>query len=285
MQSTIKQLRFKFIITGIIAILLGIIYFPILIWMWQRWFAADSYYGHAPLIPIVSGVLIWLKRKELAQIKLQSSKKGLILIIVGILICIFSAFTRIYFSSAYSLLIIIFGIVLYFFGKKFTYIIIFPLLFLIFIFPAPLAVIESTTLKMKLFVTQISFMIIQFLGVSAVREGSTVFMQNTSVVVGDPCSGLRSVISLSALSILYTYIVRSSYTKKAILFLSSIPIAILANLIRTTLTLLIANSYGNEIIENKYLHEGFGLMVFIIALFALLLLGKVLGCRILPKDS
>lgn len=85
-------------------------------------------------------------------------------------------------------------------------------------FPAPVAFIEATTLKMKLLVVQISVFTIQFLGVPALREGSTVYMQNTSVVVGDPCSGLRSLISLSALSILFAYIVKSSYIRKTVLF-------------------------------------------------------------------
>ncbi len=264
--------------------LLGLIYYPIFIWIWQRWFAADSYYTHGPLIPIVSIVLVWLKRKNFSKVQIQSSNLGLWLIIAGILIHIVSAFARIYFTSAYSFLIIILGLILFFFGKKVTRIVIFPLAFLLFMIPFPVSVIEATTLKMKLFVAQMSVGIIQLFDISAVREGSMVYMQNTSVIVGDPCSGLRSIISLSALSILFAYIVHASYTKKAILFISSIPIAIIANVIRTTLTLLIANFYGNEIITNKYLHNGFGLMVFIIAFLGLFFIGKILKCKIIQRD-
>lgn len=270
---------------SLITLLLTFMYHPVLIWMWQRWFAADSYYAHGPLIPIVSAVLIWLKRKTIAVTRIQSSNLGLVLLIFGLLVHISSAFTRIYFSSAYSLFIVIVGLLLYFFGKQFTRVIIFPICFFLFMFPAPVAFIEATTLKMKLFVAQVSVFIIQILGVPALREGSTVFMQSTSVVVGDPCSGLRSLISLSALSILFAYIVKSSYSRKIALFLSSVPIAIIANIIRTTATLMIANSYGNAIIENKFIHEGFGLMVFVIAFLFLFLTGRLLGCRIVPKGS
>lgn len=270
---------------SLITILLVVIYYPVFIWMWQRWFAADSYYAHGPLVPIVSAVLIWLKRKTFSEVQVQSSNFGLGVLIFGLFVHISSALARIYFSSAYSLFIVLLGLSLYFFGKQFTRVIIFPLGFLLFMFPAPVAFIEATTLKMKLFVAQVSVFIIQLLGVPALREGSTVYMQNTSVVVGDPCSGLRSLISLSALSILFAYIVKSSYMRKIMLFLSSVPIAITANMIRTIATLLIANSYGNAIIENKFIHEGFGLMVFVIAFIGLFLTGRLLGCRLVPKNS
>jgi exosortase len=283
--------RLKFLISGakisLILLLLGFIYHPTFIWMWGRWFAADSYYAHGPLIPIVSVVLIWLKLKRLRKLvtaQVVSSKLGLGFLLVGLLLHIASASTRVYFSSAYSLLFVLIGLVLYFFGKEATRIILFPLCFLLLMVPAPMAVIAASTLKMKLFVAHISVSIIQFSGVSAVREGSMVYMPNTSIVVGDPCSGLRSLISLSALGILYAYIVRASYLKKVSLFLISIPVAIIANMIRTTAILFIANSYGNKIVTDGFLHEGFGLMVFVIAFAGLFLAGRLLGCRISQGD-
>ncbi len=269
---------------GFILLLLGFIYHPVFIWMWQRWFAANSYYAHGPLIPIISGVLIWLKRQKLANTSVMSSKLGLGLLIAGLLLHAVSGFARVYFSSAYSLFIVLLGLVLYLFGREITRVILFPLCFLVFMIPAPMAVVASTTLKMKLFTARISVLIIQFFGVSAVREGSMVYMPNTSIVVGDPCSGLRSLISLSALGLLYAYMAKASYSRKALLFLASIPAAIIANTIRTTATLLIANSYGERIVTDGFLHEGFGLMVFIIAFVGLFLAGKLLGCQISQKD-
>jgi exosortase len=268
-----------------IIFLLGILYYPVLICMSQRWFSADSYYTHGPLIPIISLILIWVKRQKIAKIPIGSSKLGIWLIIAGLALHIISALTRVYFTSAYSLLIIIIGMVFYFGGKNLAVAIMFPLCFLLFMIPAPIAIIESTTLKMKMFTAQMSVSIIQLIGTSVIREGSTVYMPNTSVVVDDPCSGLKSLISLLALGILSAYIVKASYTRKAILFLLSIPIALLANTVRTMSMLLIANAYGNKIITNKVLHEGFGLMVFIIAFAGLFIAGRLLGCQISQNDT
>ena len=268
-----------------ILLLLILIYYPIFVWMWQRWFATDSYYSHGPLIPVVSIALIWLRRQKLANASVTSSKLGLGLLVAGLILHIASASARVYFSSAYSFLIVLLGLILYSFGREVTRVIFFPLCFLIFMIPAPMAVVSASALKMKLFTAHISVSIIQLFGTPAVREGSMVHMPNTSTVVGDPCSGLRSLISLTALGVLYAYIVKASYPRKAVLLLSSIPIAVIANMIRTVAVLLIANSYGNEIITDGVLHKGFGLMVFVIAFAGLFLAGRLLGCRIPQKDT
>ena len=81
--------------TSLIILILGFIYYPTFIWMWQRWFAADSYYAHGPLIPVVSGVLIWLRRRELAKTPVMSSKLGLGILLAGLLLHVASAVTRI----------------------------------------------------------------------------------------------------------------------------------------------------------------------------------------------
>lgn len=270
---------------SLLLLLLAFIYYPTFIWMWQRWFAPDSYYAHGPLVPVASLTFLWLKRHELAQISRSSSKLGLGLLFAGLSLHSLSALFQIYFTSAYSFFIVLLGLVLFLLGRRLTLSIIFPLCFLLFMIPAPIAIIEASTLKMKFFTAHISVFIVHLLGTPVIREGSTVYMSNTNIVVGDPCSGLRSLISLSALTILYVYIVKASFIRKLWLFLISIPIALLANIIRTTATLIIANHYGDKIVTDGFIHQAFGLMVFIIAFAGLFLVGKILGCRLAQKDT
>lgn len=270
---------------SLLLVLLAFIYYPTFIWMWQRWFAADSYYAHGPLIPIVSFALFWNKRRELSQIPISSSKLGLGLLFTGLVLHILSALFRIYFTSAYSFFIVLLGLTLYLLGKKLTLAFIFPIFFLLFMIPAPIALVEASTLRMKFLTAHVSVFIIQILGIPVIREGSTVFMPNTNIVVGDPCSGLKSLISLSALAILYVYIVKASFFRKSLLFLISIPIALGANIIRTTATLIIANYYGDKIVTDGFLHQAFGLMVFVIAFAGLFLAGRILGCRLTQKGT
>jgi exosortase len=151
--------------------------------------------------------------------------------------------------------------------------------------PAPMQFIAATTLQMKLFAAHIAAIVVQFLGIPLVREGSVVHLSNEMIVIGDPCSGLRSLISLTALGMLYAYLAKGSYPKRIALFLSSIPIAIIANIIRVIGVIVVANFYGNRIVTDGLLHEGFGLSVFAIALAGLILAGRTLGCQIFRKDT
>jgi exosortase/archaeosortase family protein len=84
---------------------------------------------------------------------------------------------------------------------------------------------------------------------------------------------------------LYAYIVKASYPRKVSLLLISIPVAIIANMLRTTATLLIANSYGDRIVTDGFLHEAFGLMVFVIAFVGLFTAGRLLGCQLSQEDT
>ncbi|MBC8234526.1 exosortase/archaeosortase family protein [bacterium] len=270
---------------GFIVLLLVVIYYPTAGWMWTRWFWADSYYSHGPLIPLVSGVLIWLKRRELAEAQISYSKPGIFILSAGLFLHLLSALVFIQSISGFSLPIVMIGLVLYLFGWEITRIVLFPLGFLFFIAPAPLQFIAATTLKMKLFAAHISAIAVQLLGIPMVREGSIVHLSNTTITVGDPCSGLRSLISLTALGVLYAYLAQSSYPKRVALVLASIPIAIIANIIRVIGVIVVANSYGNRIVTDGLVHDAFGFSVFVIALAGLILTGRILGCQILKKDT
>jgi len=95
---------------------------------------------------------------------------------------------------------------------------------------------------------------------------------------------LRSLIALSALGALYAYIVNGSNIKRLTLFLISIPIALISNIIRIIAILIIANSYGSKIVTEGFLHKGFGFMVFIIAFAGLFLAGRLLKCQLRIND-
>lgn len=270
---------------GFIALLLAVIYYPTVGWMWTRWFGGDSYYSHGPLIPLVSGALLWLKRRELAATQISSSKLGLFILSAGLLFHLLSALMFIQSISGFSLPIVIIGLVLYLFGWEFARITLFPLGFLFFIAPAPMQFIAIITFKMKLFASHLAAIAVQLLGIPLVREGSIVHLSNTTIVIGDPCSGLRSLISLTALGILYAYLAKTSYSKRIALVLASIPIAIIANIVRVIGVIVVANFYGDRIVTDGLVHEAFGFSVFVIALAGLILTGRLLGCQIFKRDT
>ena len=115
------------------SITLGLVllaYTPTFLWMWDRWFVRDSYYSHGILIPFISLYLIWNKRSDLRKIPKESSPWGFRIFLLGVICHLISAALRVYFSSGFSLIVMLLGLVLHFFGKRVLNHVFFPIIFL-----------------------------------------------------------------------------------------------------------------------------------------------------------
>ena len=250
-------------------------YVPSFVWMWQRWFARDSYYSHGILIPFVSGFFIWQLRDELRKIPLSRSAWGMPCIALGLLIHLGSSILRVYFTSAFSFLIVLYGLVLHFYGERLFRRIFFPLIFLIFMMPLPLVVIVNISFKMKLFAADIATRIINSIGLLAIREGSVIKMEHSYVIVDDICSGLRSLISLAALGSIFAYWLKAGWVRRAALLISTVPIAVIANVGRVVFLAFVSEIWGSKI-ATGIVHDISGFLVFAIAFILLLLVTKIL---------
>jgi len=252
-----------------------IAYIPTFIWMVNRWLAKDTYYSHGFLIPLIALFIVWLKREGLGQIKIKASNLGWLFFACGIFIHAVSALWRIYFTSGFSIILVIAGLVLLFLGKKQLRQLMFPITFLIFMIPLPLAAIANISFKLKIFAAYISTIIINKLGVPAIRDGSVIKTMHSYLIVEDPCSGIRSLIALIALGALMAYFSKTSKLKKGLLFLSSIPIALSSNIVRIVSLSLASEMYGPKAATGLF-HEIMGVSVFVFAFFGLLLISKIL---------
>jgi len=258
-------------------VILGVLaaYLPIFFWMWDRWFAEDSYYSHGILVPFITGYLIWLKRNELAKWPRESSPLGMPLIIGGIFIHILSSLLRVYFLSLFSLIPVILGFVLFFYGSKILKKILFPILFLMFMMPLPLVVIVNLSFNLKLYAADMAKGVLQGMGFHVIREGSSIIMPHASIVVEDVCSGLRSLISLAALGSVFAYWMKGSFLKKVFIFLSTVPVAILTNVIRIVFVSFVAEVYGGSYAVG-FIHDLSGLLVFVLAFGMMYVLVKLI---------
>jgi exosortase len=245
----------------IVGLFVLLIYVPAFLWMWDRWFARDSYYSHGILIPFVCAYLIWQKRDVLKKIKPECSPWGLKLFFIGIGIHLISALFRVYFTSGFSMIIVLFGLTLHFYGAKTLKEVLFPISFLIFMVPLPMVVITNLSFRLKIFATQISVLTLNNMHLFCVQHGSTIVMQHAYVVVEDVCSGLRSLITLMALGSLFAYWMKSSMTKRLILFASTIPIAVLTNVMRIVFLAFVSEVWGTKVAVGP-IHEISGFIVF-----------------------
>jgi exosortase A len=242
------------------------------LWLYERYTNPDSHYSHGFLIPLISGYLIWRKRDELNNTIPSSSGLGLALIVLALLIHIGSVWTHVFFTSGFSILLLFIGLSLYLFGLEFTKKISFPLGFLIFMFPLPMGAISVFSFPLKLMVANFGTSLLNLFGFPIFREGAIVHLARTTLTIDDPCSGIRSLISLLALGALIAYISNMSLLRKMILFISTIPIAIFTNVLRVCALILAANWLGSQwAMPEHWFHTASGMGVFGISLILIFL--------------
>ena len=130
---------------------------------------------------------------------------------------------------------------------------------------------------LKLFSAYLSANIIYLLGIPVFREGVILNFSTGSIEVADPCSGIRSILSLLALGIIFAYFTESSAFKKIVLVISAIPLAVLGNLVRILFTGIMTSNGIN--VTKGFIHTLSGLLVFLVALLGLVWFRHLLKCK------
>lgn len=253
--------------------IIGVFYYNTFEWLINSW-TNNQYYSHGFLVPIISGYIIWSMRKELHNIEKKQSQTGLILFIVGIVIQGIAILLTIRFLSGLSLIVTILGIILYLYGWEFTKKISFPIAFLLLAIPVPF--VDMIAPPAQVISAIASTDLANVLNIPVSREGLLLHTPKGTFEVAVECSGLKSIISLLTLSIIYAFILEGGLLMKSTIVLSSIPLAMFGNIARITSMLAVANKYGQEAALN-YFHDFSSLLLFSIALIGLFTVGRLFG--------
>ncbi len=279
----IKQIN-KALAVNILMILTGfvLLYQHTLVKLISDW-SSDPNFSHGFLIPFVTGYMIWYRKNELADIPKETSNLGLVVISLGMLIHIVGNIGAELFVMRFSMVVTLFGITMYLFGIKITNAVAVPLIYLIIMIPIPAIIWNKIAFPLQLFAANLSAGTVRILGIPVLREGNILHLANTSLEVVDACSGLRSLTSLLALSGAFAYIAPIGIVKKWILFFSAIPIAVVVNVVRLTITAMMATYIGADA-AHGFLHDMSGLLVFTVAL-ALVYLVFIVELKIENKAS
>lgn len=257
-----------------------IAYCDTFVWLIGRYRAVDSYYSHGFLIPLLSGYLIWTKRRELQGLSYEYSSRGLFILLFGLLLHIAGTFVHFFFVSGVSLFLFILGTTLFLFGKKVTKKILFPLIFLIFMIPLPLPLITAILFPMKVFVVKVAAGIIRLMEIPIYVEGFNVHFSKGSLLIGNPCSGLRSLIAFLAMGAMISYLRTHSVNKWITIIFLSFPVAFFSNILRSISLILAADQWGTEVSSPQHwFHDLLGITVFALGLSILLALGRILEWR------
>lgn len=262
-----------YILPALVVVLFSLAYFPAFELLAQKWLASDDY-THAFFIVPAIGYMIWLKRPQLSK-NAQGSNLGIIFVVVSIVLYYFSLQlqvpTFIFIATVAS---IVSGI-MYIYGFKTLRVLIIPLVLLIMIIPIPNQILSTITASLQLRISEISEIILRSFSIPMLREGNLLHIQNKSFQVVEACSGIRSLISLTTMSILISYFTLSRLRSAALLFLFSIPVAIIINILRVV-TLVLAYYYFQLDLSEGMLHTLTGLFLFILGLGLIYIFQKIL---------
>lgn len=245
----------------------ALLYFQTFKSLFQTWMNNEDY-GHGFLIVPVSLYLLWLKRDNLRDCDMSPSRYGLVFILMWAALYFLGIVGQISTFTTLSMLLLLYGTVLYVAGSEVARIISFPVFFLIFMMPVPSELYTRFTNPLKLMVTSASVNVLTFFGIPVLQEGNIMRMPGYSMMVVVACSGVRSLISVVALGLLMGYFFCKSNLKRFALFIFSIPIAIFGNIMRIIITGLLA-FYVSTAAAEGFAHSLAGILTFLVSMVLL----------------
>ncbi len=237
--------------------------------VWVR----DEDYSHGFLVVPVSLYLIWRKREKIIGKPVEPSRLGFAFLSAWAFLYFLGIGAEISVFERVSLIVFIFGALLSTAGIRITRVVAFPVLFLIFMIPIPSEIYTMLTNPLKLFATTCSVNILQLFDIPVLQEGNLIQLPNYSMKVVVACSGIRSLISVIAMAFLMGYILFASNIQRFILLVFSVPVSLLGNVVRITLTGLLAYYLSSHLAEG-YSHLVAGILTLALS-FLCLLMGSV----------
>jgi len=249
-------------------------YAPILYRMANQW-ANDENMGHGFFVPLVAGYIVWERRAQLAATPTKTNWWGLAIVVFGGLLSVIATLGVELFTARLSFVIALVGTVLFLCGTQWIKILSFPLALLLFMIPIPAIIYSALTLRLQMLASQLGEILITAMGIPVLREGNTLRLPSQTLDIVDACSGIRSLLSLLFLSLVYTYFTDKKVWMRWALLAATIPIAICANGIRVAVTGLLSE-INTKLASGAY-HETEGYIVFIVALAALVGTHRILN--------
>jgi exosortase D (VPLPA-CTERM-specific) len=249
--------------------------------MWGWWIDQPEY-SHGLLIPPVAVFLMWQQKDRLERIPFTANWWGVVLVLLGGGLLVIGQLGTVYTAVQYAYVITLYGLILSFLGWPAFRLIAVPLLILLFMIPLPEFVMNNLSTKLQLLSSQIGVYFMRLFGISVFLEGNVIDLGGYKLQVAEACSGLRYLFPLMTLGFLMGYFYKGRFWKRAVLFLSSIPITMLMNSIRVGTIGVMVEHWGIAMAEG-FLHEFQGWMIFMIS--TLLMLGEIAVLNRIGNES
>jgi len=269
------------------AVLLALVtlalYAPILGRLMRQWYD-DPNYSHGFFVPVLSGYLIWNKWQKIVAVRSQPSLWGAIIVLFSLAILYLGSIGSELFLQRISLVILLAGFIVYFSGWRRLWAVAFPIAFLLFMIPLPAVIFNQIVFPLQLLASRFATSCLETLNLFPVmREGNLLILDRYTLEVVDACSGIRSLTSLLALAMGYSYLAERRLAVRISLVLAMVPVAIVSNGVRVVVTAMLVNYFGIRAAEG-FMHEFSGWVIFLVSVVLLLALHGLIR-KVLPPTG
>jgi exosortase len=262
-------------------------------YIWRNWTENEDM-GHGFLVVPAALFLIHAKRERLLSMTPRTGWGGLVLLILGLILFWAGNQADVTFAGLISILIVLAGTVWWLLGWEFLRELSFPIAFLIFAIPFP-GLDMIVALPLRYLMSKISVLVLNLIGIPVILSGTGILSapdaslqlaagQRFAVDVANPCSGIRSLFALMMVGALFAQFTLKETWKKWVLFLCTLPLAVLGNLARILMLTIGTVAFGSEFALGKnplehpsWFHMAAGYLVFIVALMGMMGIGSLLG--------
>jgi exosortase len=279
---------------------LAFVYFSVLRKLGYDWWT-DENYSHGLLIPVIIGYILWTERERLGRVTPRPSLLwgGLIVVFAMLSLWVGTAGAELYVQRM-SLVLMLAGIAIYFWGWRLLRRLMVPLGLLILAIPIPTIIFNKIAFPLQLFASRCAVWAMRLFDIPVLRQGNVIELmpkgarETKKLEVVEACSGIRSLMTLLTLAVVFAYFTRPrsndgdggsgglsarvksyGFWRSIILVVSAVPIAILTNALRVSGTGVLAHYYGTEVADG-FFHSFSGWVVYIVAFLLLFAVGWLL---------
>jgi exosortase len=261
-----------------------------------RFWWDDENYSHGLLIPFVIGYILWAERGRLASVALRPRAVwGAAVVVAALLMLWVGTAGAELFTQRTSLVLLLVGLVVYFFGWKMLRAVVVPLLLLLLAIPIPTIVFNKVAFPLQLFASRCAVWAMRMFDIPVLREGNIIelyplgSLTTKRLEVVEACSGIRSLMTLVTLAVVYAYFTSPSdeggqggrgpgrfrALRAVLVVLAAVPIAIITNAARVSGTGILARYYGTQVADG-FFHEFSGWVIYVVAFLLLFAFGWLL---------
>jgi exosortase len=264
----------------LIAAFLALAFAPALFALARVWSSVD-YYSHGFLVPLVA---YWIAQRDgKTRLRPRDERTPAGGAVIGFALALYAAGLAVGAAGLQGLGLIaaVAGGALYLLGRDGLRALAFPIAFLVFMLPLPSAWVTPVILDLQLLVSSAAVAVLHTFGATVAREGNVILLAGgESLFVEEACSGITSIVTLVPLAVVLAYFTQRTLWRRLVVVAAVAPAAMLANLMRVVLTVVMAQHLGAERATNNALHESAGLLTFSLACLALIGLSALLrGAR------